>query len=61
MEVQKAKSLRKTFHEKTERVFRSRKRSCGESDVATDSEVNVKESEYINAYKANDPEIGYNQ
>ena len=32
-----------------------------ESETATQSEVNLKEVEFINSLKSNDPSVGYNQ
>lgn len=57
----KSEIIAKDFGRSDRKSFQIMKEILWESDVATDSEVNAKEVEYINAYKANDPEIGYNR
>ena len=43
------------------RSFTIRKEILWESETATDQEVNRKEVEFINAFRSNDPAIGYNR
>jgi outer membrane protein assembly factor BamB len=43
------------------RDFTVRKEILWESDTATDSEVNLKEVEFIRQLRSNDPAIGYNR
>jgi hypothetical protein len=41
------------------RDFTVRKVILWESDTALDTEVNLKEVEYIRLYRSNDPSVGY--
>lgn len=43
------------------RDFTIRKEVLWESETATDQEVNLKEVELINAFRSNDPAVGYNR
>ncbi|MGP8064511.1 MAG: GIY-YIG nuclease family protein [Acidimicrobiales bacterium] len=43
------------------RVFAVKKEILWESDTASDTEANLKEVEFINALRSNDPAIGYNR
>jgi hypothetical protein len=43
------------------RDFTIRREILWESDTATDSEVSLKEVEFITELQSNDPEIGYNR
>ncbi|WP_132018055.1 GIY-YIG nuclease family protein [Hydrogenispora ethanolica] len=56
-----SKIIEKDFTREQQRDFTIRKEILWESDTASDQEVNRKEVEYINLFKSNDPEIGYNQ
>ena len=49
------------FTREQKRDFTIRKEILWESDTATDKEVSKKEVEFINHYKSNNPEVGYNQ
>ncbi len=53
--------IERDFTREQRRDFTIRKEILWESEVASDSEVNVKELEFINSLKANDPVVGYNQ
>lgn len=53
--------IEKDFTREERRDFTIRKEILWESEVATDSEVSLKEVEYIKAYNANNPTVGYNQ
>jgi hypothetical protein len=44
-----------------QRDFSIRRGVLWESETATDAEVNVKEVEYIEALRPNDPAVGYNR
>jgi hypothetical protein len=56
-----SKLIEKDFTREQRRDFAIRKEILWESETASDNEVNMKEVEYINAFKSNDPAIGYNQ
>lgn len=43
------------------RDFSIRKEIIWESEIASDTEVNLEEVRLINQYKSNNPEIGYNR
>jgi hypothetical protein len=49
------------FTREQRRDFTIRREILWESETATDSEVNLKEVEYIRSLRSNDPTIGYNQ
>lgn len=53
--------VEKDFTIEQRRDFTVRKQIIWESEAATDSEVNVKEVEFIRQHNSNDPAIGYNQ
>ena len=53
--------IAKDFSREERHDFTVRKEILWESESATDSEVSLKEVEFIKKYKANDPSIGYNQ
>ena len=55
------KLIEKDFTREQRRDFTIRKEILWESESASDEEVSRKEVEYINAFKSNDPAIGYNQ
>lgn len=54
-------TIEKDFTREQQRDFTIRKEILWESEVASDSEVNKKEIEYITFFKSNDPIVGYNQ
>jgi hypothetical protein len=49
------------FTREQRRDFTVRRELLWESETATNSEVNLKEIEYINVFRSNDPAIGYNR
>jgi hypothetical protein len=49
------------FTREQRRDFTVRRELLWESETATNSEVNLKEIEYIKALRSNDPAIGYNR
>ena len=49
------------FTEDQKKDFTIRREILWSSDKASDSEVNVKEVEYIKSYNSNDPAVGYNR
>ena len=49
------------FSREQRRDFTIRKEILWESETASDREVNLKEVEFIRAFRANDPAIGYNR
>ena len=51
----------KDFTKEERRDFTVRKEILWGSDAASDSEVSLKEIEFIRLYRSNDPSIGYNQ
>jgi len=53
--------IEKDYSREERKVFIIKKEIIWESDTASDNEVNKKEIEYINYFKSNVPEIGYNQ
>ncbi|HEX9653247.1 MAG TPA: GIY-YIG nuclease family protein [bacterium] len=57
-----SKIIAKDFTDREKRRdFTIRKEILWESETASDSEVNLKEVEYIKIFKSNDPAIGYTQ
>ncbi|MGF1460629.1 MAG: GIY-YIG nuclease family protein [Leptolyngbyaceae cyanobacterium] len=56
-----SKLIEKDFTREQRRDFVIRKEILWESETASNQEVNTKELEYILLFKANDPNIGYNQ
>ena len=56
-----SKLIEKDFTREQRRDFTIRKETLWESETASDSEVNGKEVEFIRAFRANAPSIGYNQ
>ena len=56
-----SKLIEKDFTREQMKDFTVRKEILWESETASDREVNMKEVEYIKAFKSNDPAIGYNQ
>jgi len=56
-----SKIIAADFTREQRRDFTIRRELLWESEMATDSEVNIKEVEYINAFRSNDPAIGYNR
>lgn len=56
-----SKIIEKDFTREQRRDFTIRKEILWESNTASDQEVNLKEVEYINFFKSNDPDIGYNR
>lgn len=53
--------IEKDFPLEQRRDFTIRKEILWESETATNSEVNLKEVEYILAFSSNNPLIGYNR
>ncbi len=53
--------IEKDFTREQRRDFAIRKEILWESETASNQEVNTKEVEYILLFRANDPNIGYNQ
>ncbi len=53
--------IEKDFSPKERRDFSIRKEVLWESETASDREVSVREVEFINALRANDPAFGYNR
>lgn len=53
--------IEKDFTREQRRDFVIRKEILWESETASNQEVNTKEVEYILMFRANDPNIGYNQ
>lgn len=53
--------IEKDFTREERRDFTIRKEILWESETASDREVNRLEVEYIQNYRSNDPEIGYNR
>ena len=53
--------IEKDFTREQRRDFVIRKKILWESETASNQEVNMKEVEYILLFRANDPNIGYNQ
>jgi hypothetical protein len=56
-----SKLIEKDYTREQRRDFSIKKEIIWESETANDQEVNQKEIEFINLYRANDPTIGYNQ
>jgi hypothetical protein len=48
------------FTREQRRDFAIRREILWESETASDSEVSIKEAEFIMSFKANDPAVGYN-
>ena len=53
--------IEKDFTREQRRDFTIRKEILWKSDTASDTETNQKEIEFINAFKCNNPAVGYNQ
>lgn len=53
--------IARDFTAERQRDFTIRKEVLWESDRASDQEVNLKEVEFIRAFRSNAPSIGYNQ
>jgi hypothetical protein len=53
--------IERDFTREQRRDFTIRKEILWESETAPDSEVNLKEIEFIRLLRSNDPRIGYNQ
>jgi len=53
--------IEQDFTREQRRDFTIRKEILWESEIASDVEVNLKELEYIQSLKANDPTVGYNR
>jgi hypothetical protein len=53
--------IARDFTREQRRDFTIRKQIIWESESATDSEVSVKEAEFIRQLRSNDPAIGYNR
>jgi hypothetical protein len=56
-----SKLIEKDFTREQRRDFVIRKEILWESETVSNQEVNTKEVEYILLFRANDPNIGYNQ
>lgn len=56
-----SKYVEKDFNHQQRRDLTIRKEIIGESETASDSEVNKKEIEYIKLFQSNNPSIGYNR
>lgn len=56
-----SKLVEKDFSSKEMQDFTIRKQILWESETASNSEVSLKETEFIRMYSSNDPEIGYNR
>ena len=54
-------SVEQDFTREQRRVFTVSREILWQSETATDSEVALKEVEFIRQYKSNDPSIGYNR
>ena len=55
------KLIAEDFTREQRRDSTIRKEILWESETASDAEVNLKEIEYINLFRSNDPSIGYNR
>ena len=53
--------IAKDFTQEQRRRFTVTRETLWESEAATQSEVALKEVEFINSLKSNDPSVGYNQ
>ena len=53
--------IQQDFTREQIRDFSIRKEIIWESEIASDTEVNLEEVRLINQYKSNNPEIGYNR
>jgi len=53
--------VEKDFAREQRRDFTIRKEILWESESASDSEVSQKEVEFIQKYRSNDPDVGYNR
>jgi hypothetical protein len=53
--------IAKDFTQEQRRGFTVTREILWESETATQSEVTLKEVEFINSLKSNDPSVGYNQ
>ena len=56
-----SKLIAKDFTREERRDFMVRKEILWEFKTASNEEVNRREIEYIKAFKANDPKVGYNR
>jgi hypothetical protein len=56
-----SKIIAADFTREQRRDFTIRRELLWESETATNSEVNIKEVEYIKTFRSNVPAIGYNQ
>lgn len=56
-----SKVIEKDFTREQRQDFTIRREILWESETALDAELRLKEIEHINAFKSNDPNIGYNQ
>ncbi len=56
-----SKVIAADFTREQRRDFTIRCERLWESETATDSDLIIKEVEYINAFRSNDPAIGYNR
>lgn len=56
-----SKLVEKDFSHEEMLDFTIRKEILWESETASNSEVSLKEAEFIRMYSSNDPEIGYNR
>ena len=53
--------IERDFPREQRRDFTIRKEILWESETASDSEVNIREVEFIRGFRSNDPNFGYNQ
>jgi len=56
-----SKYVENDFTQEQIKIFTITKEILWESDIAEDSEVNMKEVEMIKRYESNNPKIGYNK
>jgi hypothetical protein len=56
-----SKVIEKDFSREQRRDFTIRKEILWESNTASETEVRMKELEYIRSLRSNDPAVGYNQ
>jgi hypothetical protein len=56
-----SKIIAADFSRAERREFTIKKEILWESETATDSEVSLKELEFIRRFRANDPAVGYNR
>jgi len=55
------KLIARDFTREQRRDFTIRRQILWESEAASDAEASLKEVEFINSFKSNDPMIGYNR